>query len=511
MPYHSAVDVPTMLAAVNRLVDDAAQGKQVFYPVYSAEERAADPRKEEAGLFFFRGREGAPFAVVNPGGGFSYVGSLHESMPHAQVLSEHGYNAFSLSYRAGSGDMAAQDLAHAVAYICAHADELGVSTEGYPLWGGSAGARMASAVGTYGTAAFGAPEAPRAATVVMAYTGQSTCTEFDPPIYAVVGENDGIAPARVMERRIEALAAAGVPRRDRGVPAPRPRLWPGRGHERRGLDGGGHRVLGARGVGRCMGRREAPGNFFDDPDFRPSVTSYPSAAMPPKGAVLLCSGGAFQFRSDGNEGSAVARELAARGYQAFVVDYRLRPFTQEEGALDLARAVRFVRPHASDYGIEPGVMGFSAGGILAGEMLLHHAGSVMPDALDPAYVPDALDGVSADAAACGMILLVLRPALGGLGRRRGVRRGRPAAHLLAATTRATPLWTSSSCAPRRWWRPAWRSTSSCCRVLATATGPWVAGFPPTTRGLRRCSGERRGRGGARGGALCGDWHESCVV
>ena len=211
MPYHSAVDVPTMLAAVNRLVDDAAQGKQVFYPVYSAEERAADPRKEEAGLFFFRGREGAPFAVVNPGGGFSYVGSLHESMPHAQVLSEHGYNAFSLSYRAGSGDMAAQDLAHAVAYICAHADELGVSTEGYPLWGGSAGARMASAVGTYGTAAFGAPEAPRAATVVMAYTGQSTCTEFDPPTYAVVGENDGIAPARVMERRIEALAAAGVP------------------------------------------------------------------------------------------------------------------------------------------------------------------------------------------------------------------------------------------------------------------------------------------------------------
>lgn len=155
-----------------------------------------------------------------------------------------------------------------------------------------------------------------------------------------------------------------------------------------------------------MGRREAPGNFFDDPDFRPSVTSYPSAAMPPKGAVLLCSGGAFQFRSDGNEGSAVARELVALGYQAFVVDYRLRPFTQEEGALDLARAVRFVRSHASDYGIEPGavaVMGFSAGGILAGEMLLHCAGSVTPDALDPAYVPDALDGVSADAAACGMI------------------------------------------------------------------------------------------------------------
>lgn len=455
MPYHSAIDVPTMLAAVNRLIDDAEQGRSVFYPVYSVEERAHDPRKEEAGLFFFRGREGAPFAVVNPGGGFSYVGSLHESLPLAQVLSDHGYNAFSLSYRAGSGDMAAEDLAHAVAYICEHGNELGVSTEGYSLWGGSAGARMASAVGTYGTAAFGAPRTPRAATVVMAYTGQSTYTESDPPTYAVVGENDGIASARGMQRRIEALAAAGVPAEIE--------VFPHLGHgfglgvgtsaegwmeeaivfwEQEGL-GGVQSGVSAEGQGQTVDAQimvpssgtvldavvgadvsqtfylweegnvpavtvydRNPGSFFDDPDFRPSVTSYPSAMMPPKGAVLLCSGGAFQFRSDGNEGSAVARELAALGYQAFVVDYRLRPFTQEEGALDLARAIRFVRAHANDYGIDPAaiaVMGFSAGGILAGEMLLHWAGPVTPNALDPAYVPDELDELSADAAACGMI------------------------------------------------------------------------------------------------------------
>lgn len=46
------------------------------------------------------------------------------------------------------------------------------------------------------------------------------------------------------------------------------------------------------------------------------------------------------------EGTPVAEELASRGYQSFVVNYRLRPYTQEEGALDLARAVRFVRKHA---------------------------------------------------------------------------------------------------------------------------------------------------------------------
>ena len=102
----------------------------------------------------------------------------------------------------------------------------------------------------------------------------------------------------------------------------------------------------------------------------------------------------------------MAEALSALGYQSFVVDYRLRPYTQQEGALDLARAVRFVRSHADEYGIDPqdiAVMGFSAGGILSGEMLLNFDGDVSPSTLDPKYQPDGLDSISADAAACGMI------------------------------------------------------------------------------------------------------------
>jgi acetyl esterase/lipase len=57
----------------------------------------------------------------------------------------------------------------------------------------------------------------------------------------------------------------------------------------------------------------------------------------------------------------------------------VRPYTQEEGALDLARAVRYVRSHAQNYGIREkniAVAGFSAGGILCGELLLHFKGKV---------------------------------------------------------------------------------------------------------------------------------------
>lgn len=149
------------------------------------------------------------------------------------------------------------------------------------------------------------------------------------------------------------------------------------------------------------------GRYSDDPDFRPYLTYFPvPEGIKIKGAVLICAGGAFQYRSDWNEGSPVAKELSKLGYQSFVVDYRLLPYTQEEGALDLARAVRFVRHHAQEYGIDEqdiAIMGFSAGGILAGEMLRNFDGIVSPTVLDPDYVPDALDEVSADAAADGMI------------------------------------------------------------------------------------------------------------
>ncbi|MDE6607955.1 MAG: flavodoxin [Lachnospiraceae bacterium] len=149
------------------------------------------------------------------------------------------------------------------------------------------------------------------------------------------------------------------------------------------------------------------GNYADDPDFCPYMVTFPvPEGTEVKGAVLINAGGAFQFRSDQNEGTPVAEELSRLGYQSFVVNYRLRPYTQEEGALDLARAVRFVRKHAEVYGIDEkdiAVMGFSAGGILAGEMLLNFDGTVNGTALDPNYIPDELDDVSADAGADGMI------------------------------------------------------------------------------------------------------------
>ena len=103
------------------------------------------------------------------------------------------------------------DMAEGLYYILTHAKELGVSETKYALMGSSAGARMAAAVGSYGTAVFGADEVSKPAAVIMAYTGQSSFTPQDPPTFIAVGDRDYIAPASVMARRAEGLRRAGVP------------------------------------------------------------------------------------------------------------------------------------------------------------------------------------------------------------------------------------------------------------------------------------------------------------
>ena len=147
--------------------------------------------------------------------------------------------------------------------------------------------------------------------------------------------------------------------------------------------------------------------YFDEYDFRPYVTAIPiREGVQPKGAVVLMAGGAYQFRGNYTDSLPTAAALRELGFQTFIVDYRLSPYTQEEGALDVARAVRFVRRNADAYGIDPdniAVMGFSAGGIQAGEFLMHYDENVNGTALDSSYVPDELDAVPAHASAAGMI------------------------------------------------------------------------------------------------------------
>jgi len=210
MPYHGHVNPDIVVGAVNHMIDEVKDGKTIFYDFYTDEQKQQDPGKRNTGLFFFRGKPDAPFAIVCPGGGFSYVGSLHEGFPLAKRISELGLNAFVIRYRIGSEQRATEDLAAAIAYVFRHAESLGVSTNDYSAWGGSAGARMAGNIALNGVSAYGGGNLPKPETAVIAYTGQTSYSKDFSPAFITVAANDGIANINTVEKRVADLRNAGV-------------------------------------------------------------------------------------------------------------------------------------------------------------------------------------------------------------------------------------------------------------------------------------------------------------
>lgn len=203
------IDPDKTVEIVNYMKTNAEAGNTIFYDIYTEEEKAQDPAKEDTGLFFFRGKPGEKVAICNAGGGFAFVGAMQDSFPHALELSKKEYNAFALIYRPGA-QTACEDLARAITFIHEHADELEVNVENYSLWGGSAGARMAAWLGSYGTVSFGETDYPRPAAVIMQYTGLAEVYGNEPPTYNCVGTSDGIADYRVMQARIQAIQENGT-------------------------------------------------------------------------------------------------------------------------------------------------------------------------------------------------------------------------------------------------------------------------------------------------------------
>ncbi len=107
----------------------------------------------------------------------------------------------------------------------------------------------------------------------------------------------------------------------------------------------------------------------------PSITVYPAPKENANGtAVVVCPGGGFLNIVYNSEGRDAAKFLNSLGITAFVLKYRLfrmenSPYKQENPTQDIFRAMKLVKSRAKEFNVDTaklGVMGFSAGGEVAG-------------------------------------------------------------------------------------------------------------------------------------------------
>lgn len=151
-----------------------------------------------------------------------------------------------------------------------------------------------------------------------------------------------------------------------------------------------------------MMKGEAQETFSDRPYIIPRIV--PGS----RHAVLIAPGGGFCYKAMEEEGERIASFLNDAGISAFILWYRLNPYEFPVPYLDMQRAVRYIRFHAADFGVQPqtlGVMGFSAGGYVAGACCQFLGNAPVSC---PGYVPDEVDRVSAIPAFLGMLYPVVQ-------------------------------------------------------------------------------------------------------
>lgn len=128
----------------------------------------------------------------------------------------------------------------------------------------------------------------------------------------------------------------------------------------------------------------------------PTLTAYlPERGKATGTGIVIAPGGACIALVIDREGNDVAHWLQQHGIAAFVLKYRLQHKTTngmpknlnedvacKYGIADGIQAVKVVREHAKAWGIDPrrvGIMGFSAGGMIASEALLQQDAAARPD------------------------------------------------------------------------------------------------------------------------------------
>lgn len=114
----------------------------------------------------------------------------------------------------------------------------------------------------------------------------------------------------------------------------------------------------------------------------PTITVY-RPAKPNGMTILMCPGGGYARLAMNHEGHDMASWFNTQGITYAVLKYRMPNGNREVPLSDAEQAIRIIRQHAKEWGINPnqvGVMGASAGGHLAASLsTLYSSDETRPD------------------------------------------------------------------------------------------------------------------------------------
>ncbi|HTB83123.1 MAG TPA: alpha/beta hydrolase, partial [Candidatus Sulfotelmatobacter sp.] len=119
----------------------------------------------------------------------------------------------------------------------------------------------------------------------------------------------------------------------------------------------------------------APGALGTSSNDIPTLTPFLCESNATGAALVICPGGGYAHLAP-HEGDSFAVWLSEHGVTCFVLKYRLgiNGYHHPAELDDAARAVRWVRANAAEYGVDVhrvGIMGSSAGGHLASTLMTH--------------------------------------------------------------------------------------------------------------------------------------------
>lgn len=114
----------------------------------------------------------------------------------------------------------------------------------------------------------------------------------------------------------------------------------------------------------------------DNPDFVPFLVPYlleDQSAF--KANILILAGGRYDSRNNSGEGYPIARAFNGMGYNAFVLQRRVAPYSMQNVWMDVQRSVRYIRHRGA---------------------VVNLYGDIQPVLYDEAYVPDEVDAENSD-------------------------------------------------------------------------------------------------------------------